>query len=366
VRLGWRELVRRPGRFVTAGAALTLIVLLLLVLGGILDALVSSSTGLLRAQSAPLILYSRDSKGSLDRSRVTADDRAAVAAVPGVREATGLGLALVAGHIAGTAEPADVAVVGYEAANRRVPPPPVPGGAYADESLRDDGLSPGGTIELGTARIPVEVVGWVTGTDYNLQKGVWVDAATWRRVLNENIPDAAVARGTFQAILVTPREGVPPGRLAAAIDETVPTVTALTIDEAIARLPGVEQQNAVFNAIIVVTFTVAGIVVALFFALLTIERVGLLGMLKAIGASSRTLAAGLTLQAVVIASCALVLGSLLALALANVIPDTVPLTLSPGRFAFTVGGLVVTAVIGSALSFRRIVRIDPASAVGGA
>jgi len=88
--------------------------------------------------------------------------------------------------------------------------------------------------------------------------------------------------------------------------------------------------------------------------------------LKAIGASSRTLAAGLTLQAILIAGGAIVLGSLLAVALAQVIPDAVPLTLSVGRFVFTAVGLIVAALIGSAISFRRIIRIDPASAVGGA
>ena len=154
MKLAWRELVRRPSRFVTAGAALTLIVLLLLVLGGILDALVQSSTGLLKAQSAPLIVYSADSKGSIDRSRVSGADKAAIASVPGVHEATGLGLALVAGHIPGRSTPADVAVFGYEAPNLRVPAPPGPGEGYADRSLQDDGVSIGQTIELGSGADP--------------------------------------------------------------------------------------------------------------------------------------------------------------------------------------------------------------------
>jgi len=366
MRLAWRELIRRPSRFLTAGMALTLIVLLLLVLGGILDALIQSSTGLLKAQSAPLIVYSADSKGSIDRSRVTADQHDAIAAVPGVHEATGLGIALLAGHIDGRAEPSDVAVFGYEAANRLVPTPPEPGQGYADRSLEGEGLGIGDTLELGAARTPVEVIGWVSGTDYNLQSGLWVDAATWRDALNANIPDAAVAPGTFQAVLVTPEEGATQADVAAAIDAAVPSVTTLTIDEAIAGVPGVAEQQGVFTSIIGTTFAVAGIVVALFFALLTIERIGLLGVLKAIGASSRTLAAGLTLQAMLIAAGALVLGGVLAVGLAQVIPEAVPLTLSSSRFAFTAVGLVTSALIGSAISFRRIVRIDPASAVGGA
>jgi len=366
MRLAWRELIRRPSRFLTAGAALTLIVLLLLVLGGILDALVGSSTGLLRAQSAPLIVYSADSKGSIDRSRITAAEHDAIAAVPGVHEATGLGVALLAGHIPGQADPADVAAFGYQAANTKVPAPPAPGQGYADRSLQDDGLQLGQTIALGTARTPVTVIGWVSGTDYNLQGGLWVEPATWRTALNANIPDAAVAAATFQAILVTPEEGTPATQPTADIQASVPSVTALTIDEAIAGVPGVTQQQSVFTSIIGTTFAVAGIVVALFFALLTIERVGLLGVLKAIGASSRTLAAGLTLQAVLIAGGALLLGSVLALGLAQAIPDAVPLELAPARFVFTAVGLVLSALIGSAISFRRIIRIDPASAVGGA
>jgi len=366
MKLAWRELVRRPSRFLTAGAALTLLVLLLLVLGGILDALVNSATGVLRAQTAPLIVYSADSKGSIDRSRISSEQHVGIANVPGVREATGLGVVLLAGHIEGRTEPADVAVFGYEAPNATVPAPPAPGQAYADASLQAAGLELGQTMVLGRARTPVEVVGWVSGTNYNLQGGVWVEPATWREALNANIPDAAVSPGTFQAILVTPQDGSPVADVAAAIDDRVPGVTALTIDEAIAGVPGVSDQESVFTSIIGTTFAVSGIVVALFFALLTIERVGLLGVLKAIGASSRTLAAGLTVQAVLIAAGALATGSLFALGLAQVIPDTVPLELSTSRFVFTAVGLVVTALIGSAISFRRIIRIDPASAVGGA
>jgi putative ABC transport system permease protein len=44
----------------------------------------------------------------------------------------------------------------------------------------------------------------------------------------------------------------------------------------------------------------------------------------------------------------------------------VPLQLTPGRFAFTFAGLLVAAVLGSAISLRRVTRVDPASAIGNA
>jgi putative ABC transport system permease protein len=62
---------------------------------------------------------------------------------------------------------------------------------------------------------------------------------------------------------------------------------------------------------------------------------------------------------------AFVVGGAIALGLATVIPDAIPLDLELRRAAITVVGLILTALIGSAISFRRIVRIDPATAVGG-
>lgn len=366
MRLAWRELVRQPGRFLTAGAALTLITLLLLVLGGILDRLIAASTGVLRAQTAPLIAVSADSRDSLNRSRMSARELEDIRAIEGVRDATGFGVALLAAHVPGQDEPADAALFGYEAANRRVPAPPDRGQVYADRSLEDQGVALGQRLELGPARMPVEVVGWVEDTSYNLQGGLWAEPQTWREALSSSIPDAALADGSFQVGLVTPRAGADPAAVADAVERAMPQLVVRTIDEAIAAIPGVEQQESVFGAIIGVTFAVAGLVVALFFALLTIERTGLLGVLKAVGASSGQLAAGLTFQAVMISAGALVMGGGLALGLERSIRDTVPIAIDPARFAFTAVGLVVTALVGGALSFRRLIRVDPASAVGGA
>ena len=67
-----------------------------------------------------------------------------------------------------------------------------------------------------------------------------------------------------------------------------------------AAIPGVEDQQSTFNQIIGVTVAIAAVVIALFFALLTVERAALYGVLKALGARSSTIFAGLIAQAVTI------------------------------------------------------------------
>jgi putative ABC transport system permease protein len=365
VTIALRELVRRPGRFLSAGGALMLIVVLILLLGGLLDGLYLGGTRALEVQSADVFVYSQDANDSFFRSRVDAETAARIGQVEGAGSVEGLSVVQLSVALPGLAEPTDAAVFAYEASNRRVPEPPPSGQAWFDAAFEDDGLAQGETVGFGPRRTPVKVAGFVEGTTFQLQGGVWMDERTWSRVVKANVPAAVLAPGTFQASLVTAAEDVDPAALTIAIDEQVPGVQSFTKQDAILGLPGVADQRSIFTAIIGVTFAVAGLVVALFFALLTLERVGLFGMLKAIGASSRTLAAGLSLQAVLIAFGAFALGALATLGLAQAIPDAIPVDLEIRRAVTTAIGLIITALIGSAVSFRRVIRIDPATAVGG-
>lgn len=358
-----KELRRRPSRFVVATVVLSFLATLLLFLGGLLDGLYLGSTGAIRAQQADAIVFSESARDSFLRSRITAEQRATVEAAEGVEEVGGLGFVLLGAEVPGESEPADVAIAGYELAPKGVPEqPPASGEGIADDRLRDQGVSVGDTILVGPAKSPVTIVGFVNDTSYLQQGTVWVDLPTWRAVQNANRPDAAVADDVVQVLVVRGS-----GDLATSIDTaTAGATSTLTVDETVLALPGVEQQQATFNQIIYSTLVVVLAVVGLFFSLLTLERLGLYGVLKAIGASSGRLFRGVVLQAVIVAIVSFAIGSLLALAASAALPAGVPLQLTPARFLSTFIGLVVAAVLGSAVSLRKVLKVDPASAIGTA
>jgi putative ABC transport system permease protein len=368
--LAWRELRRTPGRFVTATAILTLIALLLLFLGGLLDGLVSRSVAAYRVQPGELLVFSSSAEGSLLRSRLDPDRRDAVAAVPGVSAVGGLGVAQLGVRIPGNGprELADIALWGYELAPRGLPAtPPARGEAIADEVLEADGIEVGMTIEVGPARTPLTIVGFTRDTSYNQQGSVWASPDTWRDVQNANRPDARVGDDVFQVLVVDADGSTPAGELADRIDVATGGATeSFTVAEAIDAIPGVSSQRSVFNQILGVTLVIAIVVVALFFALLTVERTALYGVLKAIGGRSSTLFAGVVLQAVAVTAGAALIGGVLALAMdAALPPGAVPFDLTPSRLVSSVALLLAAAVLGCAFSFRRVSRVDPASAIGG-
>ena len=369
MRLALRELVRRPGRFTTATVILTLIAVLLMFLGGLLDGLIASATGAIRAQDADVIVYSESSQAAFARSRIDPDLRDVVAGVDGVGEVGGIGFVQLGARVpdAGPRDLAGVALFGYELAPTGVPDAPAVGEVYADEVLRADGVDVGDELLLGPARSPVTVVGFVSDTSFSGQGALWAAPETWRTVLDENRPDARVADGVFQALVVRGDDGgTAPADLAAAIDAATEGATeTLTVPDAVNAIPGVEEQQGTFNQIIGVTIAIALVVIALFFALITVERVRLYGVLKALGARSGTIFAGLVAQAVVVTLVASTVATGLVLALDALLPPgSLPLSVTPGRIVTSIVLLLVAAVVGCSFSLRRVLRIDPASAIG--
>ena len=370
MKLALKELGRRPGRFALAGSVLTLIAILLMFLGGLLDGLTAGSTGALRAQSADVFVFSANSRDSIVRSRIDPGVRREVEAVAGVSKVGGLGSVQLGARVEGKG-PRDLVpmvLFGYSLTPEAFPgPAPPAGGAWADGSLRAEGVRAGSTVRLGPARTPVEVVGFVEDSRYNGQGTLWGSLATWQAVQDANRPEARLGPGAVQALVVGGSGAAPPGELATRIDRATGGATSsLTLDEAITALPGVSAQEATFNQIIGLTVVIAILVVALFFALITVERIGLYGVLKALGASSASLFLGVLAQAVLITLAASVIAAFAAVGLAALIPEgSVPFEVSAGRLLASVFFLLVAAVIGSAFSLRRVLRVDPAIAIGG-
>jgi putative ABC transport system permease protein len=362
VRLGLRELLRRPRTFAGPTLALLVLSLLLLFLTGLLDGLYRGSTGAIRAQQADVFVYSDTSRESFLRSRIEPDVRAAVEDVAGVDRVGGLGIALLAAEVPGETEFADVAVIGYELAPEGVGEPPAPGIAYADERLKGFGVELDQTILVGPARVPIQVAGFVRDTNYLLQGALWVDPSTWRTVQNANRPDARVGEDIFQ-VLVVQGEG-PASQLATAIDQATEATVSLSKPDAVLSIPGTREQRTTFNQIIGTTYLIAAVVTALFFVLRTLERIPLFGVLKALGGSSWQLFTSLAVQAIAVATIAFIPAAALAALFAANSPPQFPFDLEPGRFIQVLVILVVCAIGGSLASLRRVRRIDPAQAIG--
>lgn len=364
--LALREIQRGKGRFAAIVSALSLIVFLVLVLGALADGLFFGATGAVRNTTATAYVFSSDAEGSLIRSRLDESDVAAVAAAPGVTSAGPVGVLLTGGE--GPDGPIDLAVFGIEpgAASTptqlvegRLPEAGEDGVVAADEALRDSGVQIGSTLSVGD--VQAEVVGFVADSSYQLQPTVWTTVPTWRAMRDAVRPELRGQPTAVNAIAVA----APATADLAAIAASVPGATALTAKDTGLAIPGVEQQSSTLNSIIYTTLAVAALVVALFFALLVLEKRELFAALKALGASTSKLGAGVIVQAVVASALGVVIGAVFARLFGLVIPQSVPALFRNETLLTIAVFTLVAGIVGALFSLRRIAKIDPATAIGG-
>ena len=369
MRLALRELRRNPGRFFVATVTISLIAILLMFLGALLDGLLQLSTGAYQAQRGQLLVLNADARGVLGSSQLTADDRADLDELVGDGSVNSYSETVLGARLDGGDE-RDLFTVrlrGFELPPEGLAEVPADGEVWADPDLVGH-VEVGDVLLLGPNRAEVSVVGFLGRGDTPSLGGLWASPETWRSVLASSRPDLQVDDTFEQAFVVDLGADATDEDVAAVADEinAHDRMQALTFDEASDAIPGVDAQRVTFNQIIAITTVIALVVIALFFALLTAERAGLYGVLKAVGARSSTLFAGLLTQAVAITVIAAVGGlAMMAAAYFGIPPGTLPFAITWKRLAASVGLLLLAAFIGSAFSLRTVLRIDPAEAIGG-
>ena len=372
MKLALAEIRRRRGRWGSIIGAVGFIVFLVLVLAALADGLFIGTAGALQTGDSDALVYSSDGRRSLVRSELPLSDLAEVAAVDGVADVGALGVLLATATAGG--DSFDIAVMGHipghageptQLVEGRRPAPDEQFVAVADVSLQDQGISLGDSVTLTDSSQPVVIIGLVENAQYLLAPTVWVPLGTWQAVRIEVRPETIGRGPVAQAFPILLEPDTTVAFVGAAIDEALGTTETVSKDEAILSLPGVDQQRSTFTAIIVVSFVVVGIVISLFFALITLEKRGQFAILKAIGSSNRFLLQGVLVQAIIATVAGYVVGWGLSRLLALALPSSVPVEFLTGTALSLFAATILMGAVGALFSFRRIIRIDPAAALGG-
>lgn len=388
IALGLVELRRTQRRLWSSAAALVVLVALALTLAGLADALERDSTGVVRSLDADLVVFNEEARLQLLRSRVPAVVGSSLVFVDGVRRTGTIGLLPSSLSSGETRE--RVTVVGYTArtpaepsnvVEGRVPLDGEPGIAAADVRLRDRGFALGDRITLAGDR-EVELVGFVEDTMFLQQPTVWVPHDLWSRVRASAFPEAGWSEMLVGATVVRLSSGADRDEVAATIEAELAELDQDIIDRmdredavdgiavdvvpltaAVDAIPGVDVQRSTFAVIVALAVAVVGMVMGLLFALLVAERRAVFSTLRAIGAPANTLVVALLTQVVALWAVATAGGTLATIALARIVPDAMPLALRPSVVVAIAVALLAASAAGATVALRRIVRLDPATAM---
>jgi putative ABC transport system permease protein len=362
MKLGLAEIRSTPGKFAAISGAVGFIVFLALILAALSDGLYLGSTGAYRSTPADLFVFSEGSAYELSDSII---DQDLLASVEKADEVDAVGR-LSSFNTTATAEGQELQLTLLGADHPTMPSVVVDGrrpqpGSFEvliDQQTQRRGLEIGSTISVNNGP-DLEVVGIAEDAGFGFTTA-WADHDVFSEIRGQVRPELAGLAGTSQALgVVTTSEGA-----TSAIEGSTDLVVA-TPQQAIDALPAASQQKTTLDGIVYTTFAVAAIVVGLFFALVTLEKRSQYAVLKAIGMSTWTLVTATFIQAVIASLAGFAIGFGLSRLAGFVIPSDVPALFLTGTAISLLGVTLVMGSLGAVFSFRRVVRIDPATALGG-
>ena len=364
--LSLREIWHARLRTALIVAVIALVAWLVFLLSGLANGLASDNGATLTGMDAAGLVFEQDVRLFLHRSILPETMVADVAAVDEVIAAEPLGHLTMTVVRADGETRIDATMLGIDptgflapAITRGVPLAEARGGVVVDETFARDGVQLGDVLKVTPSGVPLTVVGFTSGEKYNHLPVIYIDLAQWRALKFASAGEAGGIPDPISAVVVQGPAGV-----LDRVQGALPDVDVATRQQTIENLPGYSSEMSTVRTILAFLFLIAAMVMAVFFYVITLQKTNQFGVLKAIGASSRSLSVDLAGQVLLLTLIGAAVGAGLANLVAAALPAEVPFALSNRLIVVYSGVLLLVAVVGAGLSMARISRIDPLIAIG--
>jgi len=149
------------------------------------------------------------------------------------------------------------------------------------------------------------------------------------------------------------------------VQDKLKNYSVFTKKEALKGIPSYSEEQASLNMMIVFLLIIAAFVLAVFFYVMTLQKRGQFGILKALGAKTGYLIKNLLGQVATISVVCIAIGAGLTYVIGNVLPDGMPFVISASSLLQSSLLILVMALLGSLVSMFQVAKIDPLEAIEG-
>lgn len=352
--LAIRDLWWAKGRFALMAAAIALITLLVVLLSGLTEGLGRQSTSAITSLRADRIAMERPVSGetlSMSTSRITTTALGAARRQPGVRAADPIGISSTRITIGSTPAPATLFGVdpGAAVAPRGVG---AHSAAVSSDIASGHGVQVGDSITVDGTSLRVGQI--VPDASFSHVPVVWVPRSLWRHTAG-----AGGGEGSVLALRTTPAYD------AQAFDAATGLV-AESKSDSLSAIGSYSAENGSLTMIRLLLIAISALVIGAFFTVWTVQREGDLAVLKAIGARTRYLLRDALGQALLTLLIGGGVGTVAALGVGLAIRNQVPVVIDVATIAVPFGLMVLIGLLGATAALRRVVTVDPMTALAGA
>lgn len=217
-----------------------------------------------------------------------------------------------------------------------------------DLGFKQKGYKLGDEISLNGSTDKYKIVGFVQNAKINIAPIVYGSMATWK-TLRMGMPNVVASGIISQENLKV----------------NTKNLKTYSTQQFINKLPGYSAQNMTFEMMIGFLFVISLIVIAVFLYILTMQKMQNFAVMRAQGIPSKTLVGATIAQSVILVTIGALLGVLVMAIFAVALGSKVPINFTPQIMIFGTIGMILMGVFGSIIPVRKILKVDPAQAIGG-
>lgn len=377
--LALKEIWRSRGRFLLFSLVIALITTLVVFIAALAGGLATANRQFIDKLEADLLVYQENVDLQTTSSRLGLSKVKQVRRVEGIASVGPLGLSSGTVVFADGREAVDVSLVGVEPG---APGDPIllagPGlrSRRGNDVVIDQGLASQAELEIGDELViktiqgteeelhKLEIVGITDERQYFFQPSLMVPIQTWDEIRPQAVVgsgDGEIIANLFAVRLDDPAEV---DLVTRRLGHRVNGIEVTDKETAIQALPGYSAQQNTLNTQQAFTLFIGVLVVGGFFQIQTLQKVGQIGMLKAIGSSNASVAAAALLQIIAVSVIGVSLGGLATLLLSLGLPGEIPIIFSGRAVAGAIAALLLIGPLGGLVSVRLAIKIEPLTAIG--
>ena len=377
--LAWKEMWRNRARFFLVSLVIALITLLVIFLAGLAEGLGAGNKEYLSQLGGELVLYQDRADLTVSSSQLGRSIMNQVRRTEGVTDAGPIGTSATLINYDGAFEPESVSLIGVEP-GRPGEPSVVEGEQLSSIRAKEavigrnvalrTGLGVGDTLVVESTQgtvdevYPLEIVGVSDGQQYFLQPSVIVPLYTWDRIRPKGSVGGDSSELTVNVVNVAVENPQQAEQVARQLEADVKNVEVTDRVTAYENAPGYSEQQSTLNTQRGFTLLIGILVVGGFFQIQTLQKVGQVGMLKALGAPNFLVAISATIQIMLTNVIGVTIGALATFGLAAAMPAGIPIIFNGQEVTVALFTLLVIGPLGGLVSIRYLTRVEPLAALG--
>ncbi|MEK4628579.1 MAG: ABC transporter permease [Solibacillus sp.] len=338
MKLAWKEMKKNKSKFFIFGLIVLLISLLTFMIAGLANGLSQDNAALIKELPDGQFYMTTEAEDNYALSRISNTQQQEL--LKKYPDATALSIQMGMFH---NAEGKQQSVAFVTTTESDIFPKVAAGEMIVDISLKEEGYKIGDILTSNQFSGQWEIVGFSEQTKFNHAAVAFIQQEDFTEMY----------RTTDLQLLYLADEEV----------KTMDGLTAYSNKDFLNTIPSYSAEQLSLNMIIWFLVVISGMLFAIFFYMMNVQKIGLYGILKAIGVKTSTLFVMMWTQMLLISAIALSISLVLSQLFQNVAPQGMPFYLTLNTTLLFAGVFLVIGFIGATVSGLQIKKIQPLQAI---